>query len=372
VPLVGVALVGLSLLDDASGRDLLGEVFTQLVPEPDRAAVLADGVHQLASNVTVDRLGTWGFLGVIGLAFALFMTLENSFDRVWRVRRSRNVVVRFTMFYTLATLGPLLLVYSFAQPILPGLGRALGAPLVTTTIGMIALNRWMPNAKVGWRAAVVGGAVAALAFELGKIAFGLYLTRVALATYEGIYGSLAIVPVYVVWSYLSWLVVLLGAEIAFAVQQARAIALAGYVNPYIRARHVIDNGTGRTAARLLLAVCDRFERHGAGTTAAGLSERFQLSLDRVGELMNQLERGGFVLQAEASERSDADTEGFVPARSLDRIRVVDVLALFDDEESRRPRRDALTDCYARLDASRTAVVGELTYATLVRERGASG
>src|SRR5690606_21567632 len=142
-------------------------------------------------NVTFARLGSWGFLITLVIAFALFSTLERTFNRIWRVTRKRNVLVKFTMFYTLATLGPLLMLFSLAQPLFAEIGAALGFPVITSIFALVLLNRYLPFTEVEWRSAAIGGLISAVLLELAKWNFGLYATRIALATYEGLYGSLA-------------------------------------------------------------------------------------------------------------------------------------------------------------------------------------
>lgn len=362
VPVLGLTLIGVSMMDPHSGEALLQNIFRSLVPETSRAEGMAIWVLESGRNVSVAKLGGLGFIVALGIAFVLFSALEKTFNRIWRVRRTRNVFVKFTMFYTIATLGPLLILYSLAQPLLSEVSAAFTSPIVTTSIGLVLLNLLMPYTKVSWRAALVGGVLSATLIELGKLVFGLYLTRVALDTYEGLYGPLAVIPILVIWWFLSWMVVLLGAEVAFVVQHKRAIALLGYLNPHVRTNDRMQGASGRTAARLLLAICDNYDRSGAGVTAVDLAERFELTLDRVGEILTHLEQRGLVLEAERP------VAGYVPARLLDQIKVGDVLAAFEEEATQRARDDRLSRVFVELDEARGKVVGELTYQHLVELR----
>lgn len=359
VPIIGVALLVVGLMGENSGEDLLHRLFITLVPENARAMEMAEATMRLASNVSIRKLGIWGFLVTLVIAFALFQKLEATFNRIWRAQRTRSLLVKFTMFYTLATLGPLLMLYSLAQPLLPGLGLALGTPFITTAAGCVLLNRFLPNTEVRWRGALAGGLVSALLFEIGKFGFGLYATRFALNTYEGLYGSLAILPIIIVWSFLSWIVILLGAQIAYAVQHRRAIALLGFMNRYVLDRLAIQQPSGRTAARIMLAVCDQFARRERGLDVGVLAERFGIGLDVVGEILGRLEKAGFVVQ------TDGKPSSYVPARPLAQIKVLDVLALFDRDHARNPRDDRLTEVFARVDAAIEHAVADTNYAELV-------
>lgn len=358
VPTIGTALLVVGLMDESSGRRLLSDLFRSLVPEGARANEMAEGVLALAENVTIGNLGAWGFLVTLFVAFVLFQTLERTFNRIWRVTRRRSLLVKFTMFYTLATLGPLLILYSIAQQLIPGISFALGLPWLTSAVGLVALNRFLPNTTVSWRGAAMGGLLSAAAIEIAKLGFGFYATRFALATYEGLYGSLAILPILLVWSYLSWMVVLAGAEIAYVVQHRRSIALMGYLNRYLLDRLAIQQPSGRTAARLMLAIADQYARRDAGMREDVLAERFGLGLDVVQESLTRLERAGIVLETDGVGRM------WVPGRPLDQIHVVEVIALFDRDHARNPRNDRLGEVWAQLDAAREGVIGSLTYAQL--------
>ncbi len=365
VPIIGTALLVVGLMDQSSGRRLLRDLFASLVPEGARANEMAGSALTLAENVTIGNLGAWGFLVTLLIAFVLFQTLERTFNQIWRVNRRRSLLVKFTMFYTLATLGPLLILYSLAHPLVPGLDSALGVPWLTSTLGLIALNRFLPNTTVRWGGAVVGGLISAALIEVAKLGFGFYATRFALATYEGLYGSLAILPILLVWSYLSWMVVLLGAEIAFVNQHRRSIALVGYLNRYVLDRLAMQQPSGRTAARLMLAIADHYVRREVGLSEDMLAERFRLGLDVVQESLSRLERAGMVIEA------DGDGRPRVPGRPLDQIRVVEVVDLFDHDHARDPRNDRLTEVWGALDEARDEVLGSLTFAQLTQSERSS-
>jgi YihY family inner membrane protein len=363
VPVIGVALLVVGLMDEAAGADLLSKLFGSLVPQTDRADEMADGALGMARNVTFSRLGGMGFLATLVLAFALFSTLERTFNRVWRVVRKRSVIVQFTMFYTLATLGPILMLFSLATPLLAGVNLVLASPLLVSIAGLTILNRFLPYTQVTWRAAFIGGVISAVLIELSKIGFGFYATRFALRTYESVYGPLAIFPILIVWSYVSWLVIILGAQITYAVQQHKAIALQGYLNRYVLERSEYLRPTGRTAAHLMLAIADHHAARKVGVTIAALGERFRLALDHVGEMVDALERAGLVVE------TTEPMQLIIPARPLDQIRVIDVLTLFDRNHAMALRDDHLGGLLRELDLARSSIMGGITFAELVEGSG---
>ena len=359
VPIIGLALLIVSLMDETRGALLLHDLFISLVPDTDRAGEMARSTMELAANVTFARLGPLGFLVTLVIAFALFASLERTFNRIWRVTRRRSLLVKFTMFYTLATLGPLLMLFSLAQPLFAGIGTALGFPVVVSSLGLVILNRYLPFTEVGWKGAAIGGCLSAFLLELAKWGFGLYATRFALATYEGLYGSLAMLPILIIWAFMSWMMVLLGAEIAYIVHQRHAIAHMGYVNRYLHELREIGRPSGRTAARLLLAICDHYAHRQLGTSEEELGDRFRLGLDVVNQLVSHLERAGYVVEL------DRPHALLIPAIPLEQIRLADVLDAFEQDKASNPRDDHLGELFHELDAAREHIVGDITYKDLV-------
>lgn len=194
-----------------------------LVPETIARQVLGY-LTQFASQAS--RLGSVGLAVVLVTALALILTIDRTLNRIWRVRRPRPLGQRVLIYWALITLGPLVLGASLALTSyaisssrgvvdsLPGGVRVLldSLEFVLLVIGTAALYRHVPNTHVKWSHALSGGVFVAMGIELAKRLLSLYLASVP--TYSAMYGAFATLPILLVWIYLAWLIVLLGAVIA--------------------------------------------------------------------------------------------------------------------------------------------------------------
>lgn len=360
VPFAGLVLTLLGLLGEDSGRSFIRTVSRALIPDPSQSLQISEQVYDLASRVTVENLGVIGFLGSIGGAMLLFVTLEDAMNQIWRARLRRSLVAKFAMFYTLTTLAPLVIFFSIGQPIVAKItdqGFSL-LPYLSTDLAFILLLRFLPATAVSWRAAFLGGLVGASLFEVGKRLFTLYLAT--FRTYEGTYGALALIPVFCVWAYFSWLIVLLAAEVAYVVQHIDVARRDGFVNPRLRKDPEGGVSAARLAARIVLAICDHYDRRGTPLSSRALVARFQLDATRLTDVLTRLEAAGVVL------RIGGDDNGYVPARPLDQLRLLAVLRLFRaDVDS--PRNDGLTELFERADRSEQAILGNVTFQQLIEQ-----
>ena len=169
-----------------------------------------------------------GRLTAIGLGFfavtavMLMLTIDNTLNRIFRVQRGRTLLQNVLMYWAVLTLGPILIggslsITSYALGAALGvldrdgaLSPLLGAlPFVLTCAALILLYSIVPARRVEWKHAVIGGILAGIAFELAKRGFALYLSHVP--TFDLVYGAFATIPVFLLWLYLSWVVVLCGA-----------------------------------------------------------------------------------------------------------------------------------------------------------------
>jgi membrane protein len=195
-------------------------LFIHFVPEA--AHVVSEYLYQFADNST--HLTGVGLAGLAVSSLLVMMGVEDTFNRIWRVRRHRPGLSRFLVYWTTLTLGPLLVVASFAassyllsvqlafeQPRLLVDPLLRATPLVIEVIVFTAAYVVIPNRKVLIRHALTGGMLATLLFEVSKWAFTMYLRQVP--SYQQIYGTLAVIPIFLIWVYVSWVVILLGASI---------------------------------------------------------------------------------------------------------------------------------------------------------------
>jgi membrane protein len=358
VPITSVVLFFVRLIDPAFGRKILQIVAASLVPDTASADEVTDTIIEVGARANVDQLDGWGLLVVIVLAYWLFATLESTVNEIWRVKRRRRMITKFTMFYTLASLAPIVVLYSFAQPLLSKFTETvLVNPYLTTALALIFLNRFMPNTSVSWRAAIVGGLVSASLFELGKFGFGLYVSRVSMSTYESVYGGLAVWPVFLVWVYVSWMLVLLGLEVSFVVHHSKSVLREGFVPAQLRSEQLPPSTPGRTAARIMLAISDHGYKRRAPSNIELLTDRFGLGIGRTVQLVDFLEDAGLLVSVDGQR-------GYVPAEPLEHISLRRILGLFDGDLP-NVRDDELSSMFASADNKTDEYLGDLTLADLV-------
>ena len=225
VPLVTVMLALFSAFPMfANFQGALETYFLQrLVPEGIAKPVLA-ALTQFAAQAA--RLGTAGLVVLVLTALALMLTIDRALNAIWRVRRPRSIARRVLVYWSAMTLGPLLLGISLSLTataltvsrgvigFLPG-GIALllnSVEFLVLAAGMASLYRYVPNTDVRWRHAIAGGLFVAAGVKLAKGALAWYLG--AMPTYATVYGAFATVPILLLWVYVGWVIVLLGAVIA--------------------------------------------------------------------------------------------------------------------------------------------------------------
>jgi len=173
-----------------------------------------------------NKLGVAGLAVLLGTAIALILTIDRTLNGIWRVKKPRPLAQRVLIYWAAITLGPLLLgaslaLTSYVLSASKGLVGALPISLrflldvvqfLLVAGGMAALYRYVPNTYVKWSHAWAGGLFVAAGIELSKKVLALYLD--AVPTYSLVYGAFATVPILLVWIYVSWVVVLMGAVIA--------------------------------------------------------------------------------------------------------------------------------------------------------------
>ena len=193
-----------------------------LIPETIARQVLGY-LTQFASKAS--QLGMAGFSILIVTAVALILTMDRTLNNIWRVRQLRPLGQRVLIYWAVITLGPLVLglslvLSSYVMSASRGLVNALpesvrfvfdSVEFMTLALGMAALYHYVPNTPVRWRHALAGGLFVSVCMEVAKKLLGLYLASVP--TYSVIYGAFATLPILLIWIYVAWIIMLLGAVV---------------------------------------------------------------------------------------------------------------------------------------------------------------
>ncbi|WP_175162460.1 YihY family inner membrane protein [Paraburkholderia fynbosensis] len=248
-------------------------------------------------------LTTIGMILLFLTAVMTMMTVESAFNVIWRVRKARPIAQRILVYWAIITLGPILIgvslsissylftqsmTFSAAQRITPLIEWALaGAALPLTALAFTILYVYLPNCRVEWRDAVIGGVTAAIAFELAKRGFGYYVRRIP--TYTAVYGAFAAVPLFLLWMYLCWFITLAGAMIASALP---AIRIGQFHRPTFDGSNLFDS------LELLARLSEARDAGGRGYTVPELARMLRRDMDITLYLLQRLEEIDWIARLE--------------------------------------------------------------------------
>lgn len=178
------------------------------------------------------KLTSIGLMAFLLTAILLLYNIEESLNIIMKAKMSRKLARRFSIYWTLLTLGPILMgaalsvsTYALSLSILDRMDDVVSIklfllkalPVFFCFIAYSMLYIIMPNREIKWRHAFLGSFIAAILFEITKRLFGLFIVN--FNNYEVVYGALATLPIFLVWIYLSWLVTLIGAEIIAVLEE---------------------------------------------------------------------------------------------------------------------------------------------------------
>jgi membrane protein len=317
VPLLALVFAGLRLTHNLDVQSRFVDFLsTQVLPDMDS---VVEHLQDFSDKVATGAAGGIGLAFTLTTCFYLFYTIEDTFNAIWRVSAKRTLVRKFMIFYPIATLVPMLAgAYLYWSGKLIGRGPAerFFGPLTIQFVGLFLINWLVPNLRVRWYAALAGALTTGFALEGLKWAFVHFAKQALLNSYGGVYGPLALVPLMLLWIYVSWWLVLLGVEIANAIQNLKLLEAEE------RRRSDDEPINGLVATQILALVAANFEKGGRGVDRATLSREFGLSVEVIDRVASRLRGKGLLAQVAG------DREGFIPGRTANRISLEEVLAAF--------------------------------------------
>lgn len=345
---------------------------------------IARSINEFIQNTRSGTLGVTGSIILIFVAIAMLVRIEETFNDIWGIPHGRTWFMRIVLYWGVLSLAPLLLIVALGLATgphlsatkeflstMPWLGslvfQVLPPAMLCLSFGLFYML--MPNTKVRWDAALVGGIVGGGLFHLNNLVSVLYVSRVV--TYSKIYGSLGLVPVFMVGLYLAWTILLLGAQVAYAWQNRST-----YFEEK-RVENINQRGREFIALRLMTLVGQRFLRGQPPPGPTGIAEQLGVPTRLVRQIMQTL----------CSARLAAETTGpepaYLPARPLETITCHDILlamrASHGNELATReePARSEVYGEFERIqDAERQAASSvsmlDLVHRALARELPGAG
>lgn len=324
VPLMTIALTILSAFPAFSEVrfQLQNWVFRNFLPAA--GIEISDQLTSFVDNAT--KTTGIGVLALAVTALLLLSTINSAFNAIWRVADQRALFLKLLVYWALLTLGPLLIgaslslsSYGFAMVEWSGIEGYTRSffdvtqflPAVLSTIAFTLLYLVVPNRPVRFRHALSGAVIAALLFEFLKKGFALYLAH--FPSYQALYGALAAVPIFLVWMYLSWAVILFGAEIAASLPEWRA-----------NLRRGANCGAPGTRLALGLAILSRLQKaaqDGRKVRELSLVAGMPAGFEELGDVLSGLRRDGFVARTSGAK--------WVLSRDLSCAKLKDLLISLD-------------------------------------------
>jgi membrane protein len=287
--------------------------------------IITDYMQQFSANAA--QLTALGVASLAVTALALMFTIDSAFNAIWKVKRLRPWLRRFLIYWAMLTLGPVLIGVSltvtyyligfskgwvgaipFAESTLLGV-----VPLLLTTVAFSLLYLTVPNRFVPRRHALIGGFAAALVFELMKRSFAAYVASVP--TYKLVYGAFASFPIFLLWIYCCWLIILLGAVVTASLSHWQSGRWELDQSPE---QHYYD------ALRLLKTLYE-VHRKGEVVSVVRLRQAVPIGIDHLEDVLERLSSARIVQRVGGS--------GYAMTRDPSTVQLMDVYRLFVLRES---------------------------------------
>ena len=291
---------------------------------PDESVKLTTHIDNISARfITEKNKGSMGIMSgviIIWVALALLTTIERAFNNIYHVTRGRSFIHRIVNYWTLLTLGPLLLatgIYATAQfstfgKIQTSITQHLGPVVVPYIISVVAfffLYFVLPNTKVNTRSALWGAFVAALVWSIGKWLFRFYVIQCE--PYKEIYGALGLIPLSILWIFITWWIVLFGLQLTFATQHLKTLDAAELVKMHKNKEHFLANDF--TVIRILGYIMEAFEQKKAPVPAEVICGGLNLPADFGEEILDHLTEAGLLF------RTSEPRIGYSPSADSEKI-----------------------------------------------------
>jgi membrane protein len=304
-------------------------------------------------NVNAAALGSAGGAFLLVTVISTMGTVEQALNTIFNVPQSRSYFRKFSDYLSVLFTVPLLIVAALGVTAVFSV-RISQFPFVTQLMpylfvwaGFFFLFVFFPYTKVRWGPALIGSFVTAVLFQLAQ--WGYVRFQVGVANYRAIYGAMATLPIFLVWIYIAWAVILFGAELTASVQRGDIPAMLGPMSPdflYSATMHI------------LLRLADRAYHGGDDITSWTLARELFVAEPAIVPILDGLKSGGFVIEADPS--SGALNQGLFLARQASTIVLADALKSVDFDHGATDGDPRVDRVLAKMGAVRSELLKTIT------------
>ena len=374
IPLLAFAFAILKAF--GAHRELEPLILEFFRPVGDHAPELTQRVMQFADNVSTGVVGSLGLALLLWTLLGTIKKVEDGFNFLWRVEHARSFARRVTEYIALLIVGPVVVVgfiglsHRALDSATAGFGHYVpfwdrltnwmtvqAAPLVMVTAIFTAVYMFVPNTKVKWKSAVIGGVTAGILWAVvGKLftAFVVYTTRLSV-----VYAGFAIIVAALLWTYFGWLILLIGAQLSFYVQNRNYLRL-GLTELRLSAVQ-----REQLTLRVMYLIARSYHDGKNRWTVDGLSHELGMPGIALSRIVNSLESSGLVTLT--------DDENLLPARDLGKITIQEIIDIARNEKAGqvapRPFKVPAVDAISsKMDDAWRRSCGDTTLRELVEQQ----
>jgi membrane protein len=390
IPVLAVAIsISTSLLKSEGGQKQIQMLVTEAIdrfapqlnlrPEggTNNREQIATVISSSIEKVQSGALGATAGIVLVIIAVSLLSSIENTMNDIWGVSRGRSWFTRIVYYWAVVGLGPILLLFALglsAGPYLEATNRFTEQfpfistfvyrllPVLVLSFAFALFYFSMPNTKVEWRAALVGGLAAGLLLHLNNVFSSLYFGQVV--RNSKLWGGLGSVPVFLVGLYFSWLILLFGAQVAYAFQNRRS-----YFQEK-QADHINQRGREFVALRIMTLIGQHFESGERPLTACQIADSLSVPSRLISKILDLLIQTRLVVEVLSVKQ---DEGAFSPARPLEKIscaNILDALRSGNGQEvatKSEPIQQFVRSELKKIQEAEQKVSAEITLKSLVQE-----
>jgi membrane protein len=347
-----------------------------LEPLGDKGVEFSHRIMGFVENVQVGVLGSLGLVLLLYTVVSLVQKIEEAFNYIWRIRRPRRLVRRFSDYMSVVLIGPVLVFAALGitaavmgasvirdlvsigfVAVLVGLaGRLLPYILICAAFTFVYI--FLPNTKVKFSAALVGGLVAGILWESGGWGFAAFIS--SSTRYTAIYSGFAIVIMFMIWLYVSWLILLLGAQVAYYFQYPALL------NSRRREWSLSNEDREKAAILAALLIGYNYYHQLAWWSLESLAQRMNIPSLSLQPILDVLEKNSFISE------SGEEPSTYFPARDIETIKLASIIeAIRHDKSSllsatrQDPESNQLGKIMQRVDSAIDSALDQQTIKDLV-------